>query len=118
MGIPYGRRVIFVEPLDLFRLSEYNYSGFLYCDLRISGCLSEFSKFVNQTSSKDLLTIALFKAVYYYHTRYFPQSEDNTLVSIIADINLKLRNTGKLVKSDLMKQIEEKRPTAKDISPI
>lgn len=28
MGIPYGRRVIFVEPLDLFRLSEYNYSGF------------------------------------------------------------------------------------------
>ena len=34
MGIPYGRRVIFVEPLDLFRLSEYNYSGFLYCDLR------------------------------------------------------------------------------------
>ena len=34
MGIPYGRRVIFVEPLDLFRLSEYNYSWFLYCDLR------------------------------------------------------------------------------------
>ena len=32
--------------------------------------------------------------------------------------NKKLRNTGKLVKSDLMKQIEEKRPTAKDISPI
>ena len=28
MGIPYGRRVIFVEPLDLFRLSEYNYNGF------------------------------------------------------------------------------------------
>ena len=91
---------------------------FLYCDLRISGCLSEFSKFVNQTSSKDLLSIALFKAVYYYHARYFPKSEDNTLVSIIADINLKLQNTGKLVKSSLMKRIEEKRPTTNDVSPI
>lgn len=31
MGIPYGRRVIFVEPLDLFRLSEYNYSVVVFC---------------------------------------------------------------------------------------
>lgn len=92
---------------------------FLYCDLRISGCLSEFSKFVNQTSSKDLLSIALFKAVYYYRTRYFPKSEDNILVNIIADINLKLNNTRKLLnKSLLIKQIQEKRPSTNDVSPI
>lgn len=65
---------------------------FLYCDLRIPGCLSELSSFVRRTSSKDLLTIALFKTVYYYRVQYFQKQSDSTLENIIADINMKLQN--------------------------
>lgn len=91
---------------------------FLYCDLRIPGCLKEMEKFAKQTSSKDLLTIVLFKAVYYHQTRYFPEKDDNMLANIIADINLKLHNMGKLAKSYLIKQIEENRPNRTRISPV
>lgn len=71
---------------------------FLYCDLRISGCLDELSSFVKRTTSKDILTITLFKAVYYYQTQYFPKHLDTALENIIADINMKLQNIDHRIK--------------------
>lgn len=88
---------------------------FLYCDLRISGCLQELSSFVSRTSSKDLLTIVLFKAMFYYKTRYFPPAQDNMLENIIAEINLKLQNVGKLAKSHVLRSIRKQRPMMGDI---
>lgn len=88
---------------------------FLYCDLRISGCLQEMSSFVSRTSSKDLLTIVLFKAMFYYKMRYFPPAQDNTLENIIADVNLKLHNVGKLVKSQVLHSIRKQRPALGDV---
>ena len=71
---------------------------FLYCDLRISGCLDELSSFVKRTTSKDILTITLFKAVYYYQMQYFPKHMDTALENIIADINMKLQNIDYRIK--------------------
>lgn len=86
---------------------------FLYCDLRISGCLKELSSFVKRTSSKDLLTIALFKTLYYYKAHYFPRQHDSDLENIIANINLKLNNMDHrmngLIKSQVLKKIRGSR---------
>jgi len=88
---------------------------FLYCDLRIPDCLSVLQKFVNRTTSKDLLTISLFKILYYYKMRYFPPTCDKILVNLLADINLKLNNHNKHQKSLVIREIQkEKRiPIAK-----
>lgn len=71
---------------------------FLYCDLRVPECLNELSAFVKRTSSKDVLTITLFKAIYYYQIQYFPKHLDTTLENIIADINMKLQGIDHRVK--------------------
>ena len=86
---------------------------FLYCDLRISGCLQELSNFVKRTKSKDLLTIALFKTMYYYKIQYFPKKDDQRLENIIADINIKLDNIDNRInghiKGRIIHEIRNKR---------
>lgn len=85
---------------------------FLYCDLRISGCLKELRSFVNKTSSKDLLTISFFKVLYYYKMRYFPSSQDSIIENLLADINLKLHNMNKFQKDQVLKNIQKERRVA------
>ncbi len=82
---------------------------FLYCDLRIPDCLNELQKFVNRTTSKDLLTISLFKILYYYKMRYFPPAYDKILVNLLADINLKLHNMNKRQKGLVIQKIQKER---------
>lgn len=86
---------------------------FLYCDLRISGCLNELSSFVKRTNSKDILTITLFKTLYYYQVQYFPEQMNTVLEGIIADINMKLQDfdqrTKGIVKSRIIKELRSKR---------
>ena len=73
----------------------------------------ELSSFVKRTNSKDILTITLFKTLYYYQVQYFPEQMNTVLEGIIADINMKLQDfdqrTKGIVKSRIIKELRSKR---------
>ena len=73
------------------------------------GLQKVLSKYINEIENKSLLKIIFFKLLYYYDFRYFNASFDSFFENILADINIKLQNTTKLFKGNIVNQIKSKR---------
>lgn len=85
------------------------FSTFILCDLRVPGVENIIQKYVKRTTNKSLLKIIFFKLLFYYRYRHFPSAMDCTLENILADIQLKTDGQGKLVKSYVIKNLQEDR---------
>lgn len=72
--------------------SEF-FTVFLYCDLRLHGFNTILKDYCKKINDKSLLTIIFFKLQNYYKYRYFNESYDNDLANLLAEVNLKLRNS-------------------------
>lgn len=93
-----------IEGSDAFKKF---FSVFLFADLRLPGLQNILGQYAKEAKDKSLLKIIFFKFLYYYQFRYFSSSLDSFLENTLADINIKLQNSNKFKKEQLISNIKK-----------
>lgn len=88
---------------------------FLYSDLKLPKFIDVISRFVKGTQSRDLLTLSVFKLFFYYQFGHVNPSQENEVVTLIADSIIRIKKLNKLVKGRIISAIRDQNFNPKKI---
>lgn len=80
----------------------------LYGDLRLEDYLSKFEYFIKTNNSKVLIEATIIKLLYYRLFYYKKPSQEQQLLSLLADLTIKKSGGNKLNKSKVMQILDSK----------